>query len=139
MDNPDIRWKQRLNNYIKALNLLEEAVVLSSKRELSDLEEEGLIKRFELTHELAWNLMKDYLEFQGITSITGSRDAVREAYSSGLVTDGVTWMEMIRSRNLSSHTYNEEIVSELQAQIVELYFPLFAALKETMTELGSRT
>ncbi|GMU87465.1 MAG: hypothetical protein AMXMBFR48_27060 [Ignavibacteriales bacterium] len=139
MDNLDIRWEQRLHNYVKALALLEEAILLSSQRELSDLEEEGLIKRFELTHELAWNLMKDYLIFQGITSIIGLRDAVREAFSSGLITNGFSWMEMIRSRSISLHTYNEEIVLELQNKIVKQYFPLFVTLKETMNELGSKT
>nr|VFJ60551.1 MAG: nucleotidyltransferase substrate binding protein, HI0074 family [Candidatus Kentron sp. DK] len=73
----DIRWRQRFDNYRRALARLRDAVSLRKKRPLSDLEQQGLIKAFEFTHELAWNVMKDYFEYQGNTSITGSRDAIR--------------------------------------------------------------
>ena len=115
MDNPDqhpdIRWQQRLNQYQKALAQLNEAVELSRKRALSRIERQGLIKAFEFTHELAWNVMKDFFVWQGNTAITGSRDATREAFAKGLITDGEGWMEMIKSRNHTSHTYNEETAS----------------------------
>nr|WP_232424788.1 nucleotidyltransferase substrate binding protein [Algoriphagus resistens] len=77
----DIRWHQRLENYSKAFGQLEKAVSLSKKCELSDLEEQGLIQAFEFTHELSWNLLKDYLIFQGNSSITGSRDATRGPFA----------------------------------------------------------
>jgi nucleotidyltransferase substrate binding protein (TIGR01987 family) len=108
MSRKDIRWHQRLSNYEKALNQLSNAVTLSGERNLSELEEQGLIQAFEFTHELAWNLMKDYFEYQGTSSITGSRDATREAFNKRLISDGEGWMEMIKSRNKTSHTYNEE-------------------------------
>lgn len=104
--NPDIRWHQRLENFSKALLQLESAVMLSKQRKLSALEELGLIQAFEFTHELAWNLMRDYFYYQGNNEITGSRDASRESFKMGLVQNGEAWMEMIRSRNQSSHTYN---------------------------------
>lgn len=85
---PDIRWKQRLENYSKALKQLESAVILSRKRVLSDLQVQGLIQAFEFSHELAWNVMKDYFFFQGNSNITGSRDASREAFQVGLISDG---------------------------------------------------
>ncbi len=88
MDEPDIRWRQRLANYRKALEQLDAAVSLAQYRELTDLERQGLIQAFELTHELAWNLMKDYFAYQGNADITGSRDAIREAFDKGLITDG---------------------------------------------------
>lgn len=78
---------------------LENAVLLSHERDFTPLEEQGLIQAFEFTHELAWNVMKDYFADQGNISITGSRDAIREAFNKGLITDGEGWMEMIRSRN----------------------------------------
>ena len=59
-------------------------MTLAGERPLSDLEKQGLIQAFEFTHELAWNVMKDYFAFQGNSSITGSRDAVRESFASGL-------------------------------------------------------
>ncbi len=108
MDNKDIRWIQSLDSYIKALKQLENAVKLSQIRELSDLEKQGLIQSFEFTHELAWNTIKDFFNYRGNKQIFGSKDAVREAFSYGLIEDGESWMKMIQSRNQSLHTYNEK-------------------------------
>jgi len=132
MNNEDIRWQQRFQNFCKALALIEEAVNLSRNKGLNKLEEQGLIQRFEFTHELAWNVLKDYFEYQGNTNITGSRDATREAFNKGLISDGEGWMEMIKSRNQSSHTYNEEVADEIMNKILEVYFPLFVVLKNKM-------
>jgi nucleotidyltransferase substrate binding protein (TIGR01987 family) len=89
MSNLDIRWKQRLHNFSKALSQLEQAVELTKTKELSDLEKQGLIQAFEFTHELAWNVMKDYFDYQGAAElITGSRDATREAFQKGLIING---------------------------------------------------
>ena len=103
----DIRWQQRFANYRKALGQLRNAVSLSRQRELSELERQGVIQAFEFTHELAWSVIKDYFEYQGNTSITGSRDATREAFKQELITDGERWMGMIKNRNRSSHTYRQ--------------------------------
>lgn len=135
MNRDDIRWQQRFQNFHKAFALLDEAVLLSNERQLNKLEEQGIIQRFEFTHELAWNVIKDYFEYQGNTSITGSRDAIREAFNKGLIADGEGWMEMIKSRNQSSHTYNEEIANDIIKKIVELYHPLFASFQVKMNSL----
>ncbi len=131
----DIRWEQRLIHYSKALHQLEKAVVLSQERALSDLEEQGLIQVFEFTHELAWNVMKDFSFYQGNSNITGSRDASREAFFSGLITDGEGWMEMIKSRNKSSHTYNQETATEIAGKITNWYFDLFKSFETKMKSL----
>ena len=107
--NQDIRWIQRLENFKKGFQQLNLAVNLSKQRELSLLEKQGLIQAFEFTHELGWNLLKDYLEFQGNQEVRGSRDAIREALKVGLIDDGELWMETIKARNLTSHTYSEEL------------------------------
>ncbi len=135
MSMTDIRWKQRFLNYKKALLLLRNAVELNSQRSLSDLEKQGLIQSFEYCHELAWNVLKDFFEYQGKTSIMGSRDATREAFSRNLLTDGETWMDMITSRNLSSHTYDEKIANVIVERIIVLYYPLFIELQDRMQEL----
>jgi nucleotidyltransferase substrate binding protein (TIGR01987 family) len=135
MDQEAIRWKQRFQNFCKALVLLEEAVERHHKQGLSDLEEQGLIQRFEFTHELAWNVLKDYFVYQGIAQITGSRDATREAYNIGLIEDGDSWMLMIKSRNLSTHTYNEETAKELVKNITQTYTKLFLLFKNKMESL----
>lgn len=138
MSAEDTRWKQRYQNFLKAFALLEEAVQLYNKRGLSELEKQGLIQRFEFTHELAWNVIKDYFEFQGNTQIMGSRDATREAFSKGLLADGEVWMEMIKSRNKSSHTYNEEVAEELADKITASYYSQFVDFKKVMGKLQSR-
>jgi len=131
----DIRWKQRLKSFEQALSQLESAILLSRSRVFSDLEKLGLIQTFEFTHELAWNVLKDYFEYQGNTQITGSRDATREAFSKGLVSDGNAWMEMIQSRNKTSHTYNKAVATEITDKIVQSYFQTFTDLHEKMSAL----
>lgn len=100
-DQLDIRWKQRFSNYKKALCQLDEFMI---QTELNKLEEQGLIKAFEYTYELAWNTLKDYLEYQGEADIAGARDAFRKSYAAGLIIDGEIWMDMLQSRNKTSHT-----------------------------------
>lgn len=125
MPDQDIRWQQRFKHFRKALLQLSKGVELSRQRPLSDIEQQGLIKAFEFTHELAWNVMKDYFEFQGNTSIMGSRDATRQAFQRNMISDGEGWMEMIKSRNMTSHTYNQEIADEISGKVISDYFHLF--------------
>ena len=136
MTSPDTRWKQRFDNYIRALAALESAVSLTKLRPLSDLEKQGLIQSFEFCHELAWNLVKDYLEHLGFSNITGSRDAMREAYNRGLITHGDDWMHMIRSRNLSMHTYNKKIADDIVTKITSSYFDRFVELRTKFLSFG---
>ena len=135
MNQPDRRWVRRFNNFVKAFAQLEEAVKLSRQRELSKLEQQGLIQAFEYTHELAWKTMKDFLEERGVLNIYGSRDATREAFKAGLIENGEVWMEMIQSRNLTSHTHNEETAAIIFSAIVDTYFAEFAAFRERMQQL----
>jgi nucleotidyltransferase substrate binding protein (TIGR01987 family) len=96
------------------------------------LGKQGLIQAFEFIHELAWQVMKNYFAYQGNPNITGSRDAAREAYQKGLVEDGEGWMEMIKSRNHTSHTYQQKVADEIAGYIVERYFPLFQQFMHKM-------
>jgi nucleotidyltransferase substrate binding protein (TIGR01987 family) len=137
MKSKDIRWEQRLANYSMALAQLTKAVDLAGRRPLSELEQQGLIQAFEFTHELAWNVMKDYFAFQGDPSITGSRDAFREAFNKGLIAEGEGWMEMIKSRNQSSHTYNLKVAEEIVDKVVTRYRRLFQDFLLRMQELES--
>ncbi|WP_027358698.1 nucleotidyltransferase substrate binding protein [Desulforegula conservatrix] len=135
MTNSDTRWQQRFSNYGKALSQLTEAVELSKEKKLSKIEQQGLIKEFEFTHELAWNVIKDFFEYQGNISIMGSRDATREAFQKGLVTEGEGWMEMIKSRNQTSHTYNHEIADEIAEKIINHYHGLFLSFEKKILDL----
>ncbi|MDZ4185823.1 MAG: nucleotidyltransferase substrate binding protein [Desulfuromonadales bacterium] len=129
----DIRWIQRFDNYSKALRQLTKFI---EKSELNELEQQGLIQCFEYTYELAWNTMKDLFEAQGEMSIMGSRDAFRLAFKRGLIEDGETWMEMIKSRVLTSHTYNEDIADEISCKIMTLYYPEFVLLHQRLETLS---
>ncbi|NCN40767.1 nucleotidyltransferase [bacterium] len=131
----DIRWHQRLNSFGSALAQLASGVSLSKQRELSRLEKQGLIQAFEFTHELAWNLLRDYFVHQGNTQITGSRDATREGFKMGLLENGDGWMEMIKSRNQTSHTYNQSTADDIVQKIIQSYLSLFESLKQKMESL----
>lgn len=134
MENLDIRWKQRFSNFEKALLKMTEVIELK-EISLSDLEKEGLIQRFEFTHELCWNVMKDFLIYDGIQNIIGSRSAVREAFNKGLLTSGEIWMDMIESRNRTSHTYIETILTQEFEKIIKLYYPLMIEFQNKMKSL----
>lgn len=138
MTDQDIRWQQRLANYSRALTRLTRAVELAQTRSLSDLEKQGLIQVFEFVFELAWNLMKDYFLYQGNPAISGSRDAIRTAFKQGLITDGEGWMEMIKSRNQTAHTYNESVANEIADNIMAIYHDLFLQLQQHMQDLAGR-
>lgn len=135
----DIRWQQRLTNYGRALERLNDAVGLSRQRPLSDLEKQGLIQAFEFTHELAWNVMKDYFIYQGHTGITGSRDAIREAFKQGLIQDGEGWMETIKSRHQVVHTYDPAVADDIAQRVCHQYQPLFSAFADTCNRLQNPT
>lgn len=135
MSRRDMRWIQRAKHFDKAFSLLEEAVELARQRPLSKLEAQGLIQGFEYTHELAWNTLKDFLEDRGVQALYGSRDTTRAAFRTGLIENGETWMEMIQSRNLTSHTYNEATADQVVGAILDSYFTAFQALRTTLAGL----
>jgi nucleotidyltransferase substrate binding protein (TIGR01987 family) len=136
---PDIRWKQRFNNFRSALQTVRNAVGLSEQRALSELEQQGLIQGFEFTHELAWNVLKDYLEAPGFVGIIGSKNATREAFKNGLIVDGDAWMDMIKARNLTSHTYQTTVANGIANDILTRFYPAFAALESSFSVLENQT
>lgn len=140
MIQQDIRWLQRFSNYRKAMSKLRQAVeIVSTQMEFTDaideLLQEGLIQRFEYTHELAWKVMKDYAEYQGFTEIRGLRDAMRKALEMELITDK-RWMETIQDRNLTSHNYDDDIAEEIYKNIVNIYYPLFCQFEKKMQSIA---
>lgn len=134
----DVRWIQRFSNYKKALEQLADAVALSEKRELSKLEKQGLIQSFEYTHELAWKTLKDFIESRGNAEIFGSKDVSREAFKLGIIENGDIWMSMVKSRNLTSHTYDEATTEEIVKLILTGYFTEFKELKAKLDTLQAQ-
>ena len=139
MENNIPRWEQKLQSYHKALNRVAEVVNVMDKRQLNDFEADGLIQRFEFTFELAWKLMKSYAEFQGTDKeIMGSRDAIRWAFENKIINDSGIWMEMVKRRNDTSHTYDEETAAEVVIRIKDSYYQAFMALYDRMKSLASK-
>ena len=147
MNNNDIRWEQRFSNYRKALIKLSEAISyiqddlkndeakidsFEVDEVLDEIIKEGLIQRFEYTYEMAWNVMKDYASYQGNINIAGSRDAIRYAFSANLISNGDKWMDMIKSRIKTSHTYNQDIADEIYRKIINEYHIEFIQFQEVM-------
>ena len=130
MGNKNIRWIQRFHNYEKALSQLK--LFYEKGKDLNNLEEQGLIKAFEYTYELAWTTIKDFYESQGETDMQGSRDAFQLAFKRGLTKDGDVWMQMLKDRNRTSHSYNEEIAEEIANNILNKYYHSFVALKKEL-------
>lgn len=146
----DIRWEQRFANYRKAFYKLDEAIVrireeypiqdngsIEDDDFLDDIIKEGIIQRFEYTHELAWKVMKDFLEEVGDVKTYGSKDATKEAFAAELIKDGDVWMEMIKSRNKTSHTYHEATADEIFFKVNNDYHREFLAFFKTMEEKRS--
>lgn len=125
MEKKDTRWVQRFSNLKKAFLKLKEAV---DQEPLSELENEGLIHRFEYTYELAWKTLQDLLEEKGYLDIKGPAPVIRQAFQDGYIADGDGWMRLKKSRENTSHTYNKEIAEEIVEQIISFYFFLFEDL-----------
>lgn len=141
MENTDIRWVQRYSNFRKALAKMSEAIDIVAEKydwqdSIDELLKEGLIQRFEYTHELAWKVMKDYEEYQGYNNIRGSRDAIRLALQIGIIEDK-EWIETIEDRNLTSHNYDEEVAEDVFISIVNDYYPLLVKFDETMLAISN--
>lgn len=109
--NPDIRWKQRFENYEKALLLLREA--LADVDNLSKLEKEGTVQRFEFTVELAWKTLNDYLVFDGVVLEQNTpKQVVKQAFAAKIISDGQLWVDMLDCRNRLAHTYDEVVFDQ---------------------------
>jgi len=129
----DIRWLQRYANFRKALRKLEAALEVKTP---SELERAGIIQMFEFTTELAWNTLKDLLEYQGENGIIGSREAINLAFQKGIIRDGEAWLGTLKSRNLSSHTYQESVAIDIENLIRSVYYQLFADLNATLQSIA---
>jgi nucleotidyltransferase substrate binding protein (TIGR01987 family) len=139
MENTLPRWEQKLNSYRKALGRLAEVVNVMKIRQLNDFEVDGLIQRFEFTFELAWKLMKSYADYQGTDKeIMGSRDAIRWAFENKLIEDSDVWMEMIKRRNDTSHTYDEDTAADVVKSVKDSYYQAFVGFYDRMDKLSSQ-
>ncbi|HEY5234402.1 MAG TPA: nucleotidyltransferase substrate binding protein [Verrucomicrobiae bacterium] len=126
--NPDIRWRQRFQNYDRAFIMLREALERGTEV-LSLLEKQGVIQRFELSFELAWKTLKDYLEEGGLViSPLTPRQVIKDAFAAKVVSDGQVWINMLDNRNLLSHTYDNSVFEQAVEAIARHYLPAMEEL-----------
>ena len=134
MEDKDIRWVQRFSNFKKALTKLGEVATRENVDDLSDLEKEGMIQRFEYTFELAWKTLQDLLEFKGYRDIAGPNPVLEQALKDGYISNEKQWRNMKKSRELTSHTYNSETADDIASNISDTYFDLFKQLELRLEE-----
>lgn len=132
MENQDVRWKQRFEHFLGAYKQLKNASEIKKERQFSELERQGVIQAFEVTQELSWKVLKDFLEEQGYVDLIGSKNSIKEAFNTGLISNGEIWLDMIKSRNLTSHIYDEEEVLKIIEVIFQDYMSAFEELENKM-------
>ena len=127
------RWRIRFENFSRAVERLGEAAAAMRLRPLSDLESEGVVHRFEYTWELAWKVVKDYLDAQGVAFATITPASVlRTALGAGLINDGDTWMKALEARNLMSHSYSRRAFERTVEEIRTSYLTMFEGLHDRL-------
>lgn len=136
----DIRWKQRFDNFERAYLLLKSGLEEKPFDAFSMLEKEGIIQRFEYSYDLAWKVLKDYLEHTGVVleQIT-PRDVIKKAFAANIIPDGKIWIAMVEHRNLMSHTYSqkafETVIDAIRHHYVDVLEQLFVSFKAKSQEL----
>ena len=131
MDNlKDIRWKQRFENFDKSYKLLNK---YAKQPITTELERAGIIQFFEMTFELAWKVLKDYLEAQEYL-VKSPRETVKQAFQIGLIDNGHVWMDALSNRNLTTHTYDEELANKMTNEIITMYLPELDKMHETLSK-----
>ena len=133
MQSKDIRWQQRFQNFERALRSLEEALAIAQP---DVVHRAGLIQFFEITFELAWKLLKDYLEAQGFVEVKSPRAVLKQAFEVELIAEGHQWLQGLQDRNLTTHTYNEETAVLVENLVRQTYYPLLSQLHQTFSQLS---
>ena len=126
----DSRWKQRFLSFEKAYrNFIQ--IEHYELEDLSDLEKEGFVQRFEYTVELAWKTLKDFL-LEGGQDLSSPKDVIRQAFQNGIIKDGEIWIEALDRRNLTSHTYNSQVLLQTLSFLKVDFYPVLVDLYATL-------
>ena len=130
----EIRWRYRFDNFSRAYSRLKEALETEIEA-LNRLEQEGVIQRFEYTFELAWNTLKDRLEYDGVVmdSVT-PRNVIRTAATAGLISDkdAAVWIDMLDDRRNTAHRYESDILEKVLKSIQDYYLPVLDKLYQRL-------
>lgn len=114
------RWQEKLKDLKNALDRLEKGL---KEEQSNSLVIDGVIQRFEFNYELVWKVLKFYFEYQGLERVNSPRSAFKEAYALGLIENGDDWVDMLTDRNLTSHTYDEQMARKIYRKIRDKHFP----------------
>lgn len=128
---PDIRWKQRFSNYKKSFSYLNQALNIENP---DMIQKAGIIQFFEMSFELAWKVLKDYLQGQGFIDVNSPRSAIKKAFELELINNGTLWLNALEDRNLTAHTYNEETSNQIISLIKKDYINILKNLDENFTK-----
>lgn len=134
MADTDVRWIQRYANYTRSVANLRDALQV---KDPSKLEQQGIVKAFELCYELAWKTLQDYLRELGIDDAVGPKAVVRRAFGEGILQDGDGWGAMHQARNESSHIYDESKAHSIVEHVRDSYFDLLTRLDDHFREHSS--
>jgi nucleotidyltransferase substrate binding protein (TIGR01987 family) len=132
----DIRWKQRLDNYCRSYSQLNKAVLAHNDQPDNELIQMALVKSFEMTFELAWKTMKDYLKFNGI-DVKLPREVIKQAFANDIIVDGQMWIDMLENRNVMAHVYDEALAHETVFRISRNYISALQQLHDFLLEKAS--
>ena len=130
----DVRWKQRFQNFDKAFKRLTDAIQIIRNDPDNVLLQAGLIQTYEFTFELAWKTLKDYLEMEGFM-VPSPRATLRQAFQCGYIQQGDVWLKALNDRNLTAHTYDDEVAKEVIADIQQTYYFLLKDLHQWLMGL----
>ena len=126
------RFSQKKEDFLNALDRSQEAL----QQEPTELVIDGTLHRFEFTFELAWKLIKSYLEYMGVAETTGSpRETIQNGFKQGIIENGEEWINMMLSRNSLSHIYDEKTSREIYNKIKNNYINLFTRLRERLENI----
>jgi len=120
------------------MQMLQEAVAESEKRSLSTLERLGLLKAFTFTHELAWNVLKDYVKEEGLIAVVDSENPMQGVFQLSLIDDRETWVDMLNARNLTLHAFDPDVAQALADDICLRFYPAIGAFAERFAAVGNR-
>ena len=120
----ELRWQQRFQNFSRSFLLLEQATELENP---SVIERAGMIQFFEVAFEQSWKVLKDFLEEEGFT-VKSPRDAIKTAFQYGFIENAGIWLEALKDRNLTTHTYDEETAEKVENNIKQRYYPILKSL-----------
>lgn len=132
VDAGEVRWRQRFRNFNKAFGRLTDAIETLQEYPDNLLMQAGLIQTYEYTLELAWKTLKCYLEMEGF-KIQTPRKAIRQAFQCGYIQEGKLWLKALNDRNLTTHSYDEEVAHEVVEDIQSTYYFLIKDLHQWLS------